>query len=145
MGIAVLSGVIASLDSASVPAYTGPKWESHTPGTVTPALGGSDDDDLPSRFIACVSREESAKRLRGLFFSLGGLGPSVEVFVGNNVQAVQQSDVVLLWCVQSPVIRVSCTEDILSAASRSWPMRSSASPASRKLSKANSSSVFLLV
>lgn len=98
MGIAVLSGVIASLDSASVPAYTGPKWESHTPGTVTPALGGSDDDDLPSRFIACVSREESAKRLRGLFFSLGGLGPSVEVFVGNNVQAVQQADVVLLCC-----------------------------------------------
>ena len=98
MGIAVLSGVIASLDSASDPTFPGPKWESHTPGTVTPALQVS-DDSLPSRFLACVSREESAKRLRGLFFSLGGRGPSVEVCVSSNVQAVQQADVVLLWCV----------------------------------------------
>ncbi|GJE86931.1 pyrroline-5-carboxylate reductase [Phanerochaete sordida] len=97
MGVAVLSGVIASLDSASDPTYPGPKWESHTPGTVTPALAVA-DDALPSRFLACVSREESAKRLRGLFFSLGGQGPSVEVCVANNVQAVQQSDVVLLCC-----------------------------------------------
>lgn len=105
MGIAVLSGVLASLDSASDPTYPGPKWESHTPGTVTPALPVS-DVSLPSRFIACVSQEESAKRLRGLFFSLGGLGPSVEVCVGTNVQAVQQSDVVLLWSVILMLVRV---------------------------------------
>jgi len=97
MGVAVLSGVLASLDSASGPTYPGPKWESHTPGTLTPALAAS-DPTLPSRFIACVSREESAKRLRGLFFSLGGLGSSVEVCVANNVPAVQQSDIVLLCC-----------------------------------------------
>ena len=96
MGVAVLSGVIASLESVHDPAYRTPKWESHTPGTVTPTLISS-DDSLPSRFIACVSREESAKRLRSLFFGLGGLGPGVEVCVASNVQAVQQSDVVLLW------------------------------------------------
>lgn len=96
MGIAVLSGVIASLESGHGPVHPAPKWESHTPGTVTPALTQF-DESLPSRFIACVSREESAKRLRGLFFSLGGLGPSVEVSVAQNVQAVQQSNVVLLW------------------------------------------------
>ena len=98
MGVAVLSGVIASLESIHDPLHPAPKWESHTSGTVTPALPTS-DESLPSRFIACVSREESAKRLRGLFFGLGGLGPSVEVCVSANVQAVQKSDVVLLWYV----------------------------------------------
>ena len=98
MGVAVLSGVIASLDASREPQYAAPKWESHTPGTVTPALQHSDVDiTLPSKFIACVSREESAKRLRSLFFSLGGLGPSVEVCVASNVSAVEKADVVLLW------------------------------------------------
>lgn len=96
MGVAVLSGVIASLGSENDPQHPAPKWDSHTSGTVTPASPHS-DISLPSRFIACVSREESAKRLRGLFFSLGGLGPSVELCVASNVQAVQQSNVVLLW------------------------------------------------
>jgi pyrroline-5-carboxylate reductase len=96
MGVAVLSGVIASLGALRDPINPAPKWESHTPGTVTPALPSS-DDSLPSRFLACVSRQESGKRLRGLFFGLGGLGPSVEVCVASNVQAVTQSDVVLLW------------------------------------------------
>ena len=94
MGIAVLSGVLASLD-AKTSFVPQPKWESHTSGTVTPQI--LEDESLPSRFIACVSREESAKRLRSLFFSLGGLGPSVEVCVASNVQAVQEADIVLLW------------------------------------------------
>ncbi|PSR74112.1 hypothetical protein PHLCEN_2v10068 [Hermanssonia centrifuga] len=98
MGIAVLSGVIASLDSKVDPQYPpAAKWESHTPGTVTPVIPQTDESQ-PSRFIACVSREESAKRLRGIFFNLGGLGPSVDVLVAENVKAVQQSDVILLCC-----------------------------------------------
>lgn len=96
MGIAVLSGVIASLEPKQDPHYPPQKWESHTPGTATPKLSTADESQ-PSRFIACVSREESAKRLRGLFFGLGGLGPSVEVRVADNVRAVQESDIVLLW------------------------------------------------
>lgn len=96
MGVAVLSGVITSLGAENDSQDPAPKWESHTSGTVTPVLPHS-HVSLPSRFLACVSREESAKRLRGLFFSLGGLGSSVEVCVASNVQAVQQSDVVLLW------------------------------------------------
>lgn len=93
MGVAVLSGVIASLGSKP----EAPKWESHTSGTVTPAVS-TEDETQPSRFIACVSREESAKRLKTVFFHLGGLGASVEVCVAQNVQAVQQADVVLLCC-----------------------------------------------
>jgi len=100
MGIAITSGVLASLDSQSSlhrlgPGY--PKWESHTPGTSTPTNVTESDPTLPSRFIACVNREESAKRLRGEFRSLVG-GEAIEVTVGQNIAAVQQSDVVLLCC-----------------------------------------------
>jgi pyrroline-5-carboxylate reductase len=103
MGIAITSGVLASLHSRS-PLLHGlnsdrPKWESHTPGTSTPAVaenGNGDEPRLPSRFIACVQREESARRLREKFSAVLG-GDAVEVTVGENVSAVQQSDVVLLW------------------------------------------------
>lgn len=97
MGVAVLSGVLASLESSTANGHhQGAKWESHTPGTVTPTIPAWDESQ-PSKFIACVSREESAIRLKGLFFSLGGLGPSVEVRVSENVRAVEEAQVVLLW------------------------------------------------
>ena len=98
MGIAITSGVLASLHSQN-PLHGGGqlKWESHTPGTSTPTLAADDDDPtLPSRFIACVQREESATRLRETFRAVPG-GDAIQVTVGENVSAVQQSDVVLLW------------------------------------------------
>ncbi|PPR04958.1 hypothetical protein CVT24_010416 [Panaeolus cyanescens] len=98
MGIAVLSGVIDSLDTISKLQNGFPeKWESHTPGTLTP-VGHSDDASIPSRFIACVSREESARKLRHIFSGLGALGSTVEVLAGKNLEAVQTADVVLLCC-----------------------------------------------
>lgn len=108
MGIAILSGMVASLQSSS----TGdkiPKWESHTPGTLTP-VGPPDGSSVPTRFIACVSREESAKKLRTIFGALGGLGGTVEVVASNNLQAVQQADVVLLWCVHLCHFPSTCTK-----------------------------------
>jgi pyrroline-5-carboxylate reductase len=99
MGVAILSGVVASLDSKSNSTNGLPKWESHTPGTLTPT--GPPNTPVPSRFIACVSREESAAKLRTLFADIKGLGGSVEVVASQNLQAVQQADVVLLWCVVS--------------------------------------------
>jgi len=99
MGVAVTAGVLASLDSRS-PLHglsSGqPKWESHTPGTSTPTNLVDDEPTLPSHFIACVKREESASRLREKFRAVVG-GEAVEVTVGENASAVQQSDVVLLW------------------------------------------------
>ncbi|KAI0665313.1 hypothetical protein C8Q70DRAFT_1049360 [Cubamyces menziesii] len=98
MGIAILSGVLASLESkasgSAIPHH--PKWESHTPGTVTPQT--LDDESLPSRFIACVSREESAKKLSAAFFVSGTLGRSVEIVCRGNVNAVRESNVVILCC-----------------------------------------------
>ncbi|THU86439.1 pyrroline-5-carboxylate reductase [Dendrothele bispora CBS 962.96] len=97
MGIAVLSGVIDSLDVGSRITSNGrEKWESHTPGTVTPT--DSSDASLPNRFLACVSREESARKLRSVFENLGSLGQTVEVYAGQNVHAAKQADVVLLCC-----------------------------------------------
>lgn len=94
MGIAILSGVIDSLDAISAKVSNGaPKWESHTPGTLTPVP----DASVPSRFLACVSREESAQKLRKIFSSLGGLGSTVEVLASKNLEAVQAADVVILW------------------------------------------------
>lgn len=95
MGVAILSGVLASLDPHSSSAQA--KWDSHTPGTQTPAEMSKDDPSLPSRFLACVSREESAAKLRVVFATTGSLVPAVEVLVAENVRAVQESDIVLLW------------------------------------------------
>jgi hypothetical protein len=99
MGVAITAGVLASLDSRSL--LNGlssgqPKWESHTPGTSTPTNLADDEPTLPSRFIACVKRKESASRLREKFRAVVG-GDAVEVTVGENASAVQQSDVILLW------------------------------------------------
>lgn len=101
MGVAILSGVLASLDaragiSQAYPHGVHSKWESHTPGTRTPANEPA-DPALPTRFLACVSREETARALRGTFAALGGLGSSVEVIAGANSDAIRQADVVLLW------------------------------------------------
>ncbi|KAF8212372.1 pyrroline-5-carboxylate reductase [Mycena galopus ATCC 62051] len=94
MGIAVLSGVIESLEPTQT--IHAPKWESHTPGTLTPT--GPPDASVPTRFIACVSREDSAARLGTIFAALGPLGAAVDVHAGQNLAAVQAADVVLLCC-----------------------------------------------
>ena len=96
MGIAVLSGVIESIKSAASiqKPHGAPKWESHTPGTVTPT---GPPDNIPSRFLACVSREETANKLRASLGPLCPLGMSFEVFSSQNVKAVQQADIILLW------------------------------------------------
>ena len=103
MGVAILSGVILSLESLNQ--HGGfisnghQKWESHTPGTSTPI--GAPDATLPDRFLACVNREQTVKRVTQTFHALGGRGTSVEVSMGKNVSAVQASDVILLWYVHN--------------------------------------------
>jgi pyrroline-5-carboxylate reductase len=92
MGVAIVSGVLASLESIS---RSFPKWESHTPGTVTPV--GPPDATTPTRFLACVKREETAHCLVQTFKGPYADGRTVEITTGANVQAVQQADVVLLW------------------------------------------------
>ncbi|KAH7914964.1 putative delta 1-pyrroline-5-carboxylate reductase [Hygrophoropsis aurantiaca] len=96
MGIAILSGVIQSLQSKSI-FQAIPKWESHTPGTSTPTID-TPDPSLPSQFITSVTRQESALKLQQIFGNLGGLGASVHIVVGDNLVVAQQADVVILCC-----------------------------------------------
>lgn len=100
MGVAILSGVLASMDAKDsfVPQV---KWESHTSGTVTPQ--SLEDESLPSRFLACVAREETGRRLNTTFLGVGGRRRTVEVIVGRNVEAVREASVVLLWSVSCPL------------------------------------------
>jgi pyrroline-5-carboxylate reductase len=95
MGVAILSGVLSSLDSNSSSPI--PKWESHTSGTVTPVAFVEEDPALPARFLACVSREVSARQLKPAFTEISPLGAAVEVCVAKNVQAVERSGVIILW------------------------------------------------
>ncbi|OBZ75041.1 Pyrroline-5-carboxylate reductase [Grifola frondosa] len=96
MGVAILSGVLASLDGKAAFAAPQAKWESHTPGTTTPHT--LEDESLPSRFIACVSREESSKKLSTAFVTAGTLGRSVEIVAERNVEAAREANVVILCC-----------------------------------------------
>jgi pyrroline-5-carboxylate reductase len=97
MGIAITSGIIESLDAAKRSLSNGfPKWEVHTPGTLTPTTS-TPDPTVPSRFIACVSRESTAERLVKVFANLDELGSKVQVLASRNVEAARQADVVLLW------------------------------------------------
>ncbi|KAG8881007.1 delta 1-pyrroline-5-carboxylate reductase [Tulasnella sp. 331] len=100
MGIAIISGVTASLETRAKHPHliddTSP-----ASGTSTPSPGstqGAPDAALPSRFIACVSRHETAKKLKRTFQELGSIGQNVEVLVSENLQAVKESDVILLCC-----------------------------------------------
>ncbi len=95
MGIAILSGTIASLEPQALfhPLHSA-KWESHTPGTSTPTSASS--KATPTHFIACVSRAQSVTNLLSTFNALGPRGETVEVVAGANVQSVQRADVVLL-------------------------------------------------
>ncbi|KAE9400730.1 hypothetical protein BT96DRAFT_992646 [Gymnopus androsaceus JB14] len=69
--VVALSDIVDSLDIPSrLSNGNREKWESHTPGTLTPT-GSPDDKTVPSRFIACVKREESTVKLKGIFASMG--------------------------------------------------------------------------
>ncbi|TFK54953.1 putative delta 1-pyrroline-5-carboxylate reductase [Heliocybe sulcata] len=115
MGIAILSGVVDSLEarnSSTRPPH--PKWELHTPGTLTP-VDSSEDASLPSRFIACVTRSESARKLKGVFSALGPIGEKVEVVTGQNLESVRQADVVILSCKPQQAHSILSVQDMQDA------------------------------
>jgi pyrroline-5-carboxylate reductase len=91
MGVAILSGVLASFEAESNP-HSSPKWEYPDSDTVITPIGPP-MEAIPSKFIACVSRAESAINLDQLFRGQR----NVEVVAGANVSAIKRADVVLLW------------------------------------------------
>src|SRR5258706_4449850 len=95
MGIAITSGVIASLGSAQTPS---PSDEAPAPpGCAISDVPSNLDSSIPSRFLVTCTRDSTAHKLRNLFQDLGHLGQSVEIIQNGNVEAVKRADVVLLW------------------------------------------------
>ncbi|KAG8709437.1 delta 1-pyrroline-5-carboxylate reductase [Ceratobasidium sp. 395] len=118
MGVAILSGIVASLEHRAQQGLVGPstptlaaaQLPNTSNGTSTPNLPGAmtpninidelPDASIPSRFLACVNRAETAKRLRTTLKTTMGpiAAEQVEILWGENLRAVQESDVVLLCC-----------------------------------------------
>lgn len=90
MGIAILSGILSSLHEISLPKSP---FSPLTSGTSTPAE--ELPERLPSKFIACVRRPESAKRIKK---ELVDYTKSVKIVQNDNVAACQEADVILLGC-----------------------------------------------
>ena len=89
MGIAILSGILTSLTELQ-----GPKpLQTPSSGVSTPRE--EVPSRLPSRFIACVRRPESAKKVKSALWEHSSV---VKVVQNSNVDAVQQAEVVILAC-----------------------------------------------
>jgi pyrroline-5-carboxylate reductase len=87
MGVAIVSGI---LDSISHPG-TGPTLpRSSSSGTSTPLQISAITHRMPSKFIACIKRDESARNLRHIF------DHSVEVLCRENVRGAKSADLILL-------------------------------------------------
>ncbi|KAG7290412.1 Pyrroline-5-carboxylate reductase [Staphylotrichum longicolle] len=87
MGISILSGILASLDEM--------QGKPANSGTSTPLYETAVTTRLPSRFIACVRRPESVKKLKATFAAHLG---AVSIAQNANVPSVQKSDIILLAC-----------------------------------------------
>ena len=86
MGIAILSGILASLSQSHGDGLS--QNGSLAPSEQIPPV-------LPSHFIACVRRPESAKRVRS---ALADYSSQVTVEENKNLWATQEAAVVLLCC-----------------------------------------------
>lgn len=101
MGVAIISGMLASLEARPTNGTLTKPTQSKS-GTSTPLpsyMLYASDETLPSRFIATVRRTDSAKRLKKLFsMEFADRGSDIiEVTSGENVAAAKECDVLLLW------------------------------------------------
>jgi pyrroline-5-carboxylate reductase len=99
MGIAIISGMLASLEARPANGTAVPTPSKSGTSTPLPSyMLYAPDAALPSRFIACVRRPESSKKLRRLFTTdFADKAENIEIVNGENVAAAKKCDVVLLW------------------------------------------------
>ncbi|WWC91128.1 pyrroline-5-carboxylate reductase [Kwoniella dendrophila CBS 6074] len=104
MGVAILSGVLSSLEvrlSAPLSGKQRDTDELDAPSGISTPTGNqfldAPEESLPSKFITTVGREETGRKLKKTFESLGRFGSDVIVRAGQgNVQTVKESDVILV-------------------------------------------------
>lgn len=106
MGVAILSGVLKSLEARLSLPLNGagePNGQEPPSGISTPTAShflNAPEDTLPSKFTATVGREETVRKLRKVFREMGRLGEAVEVKGGGpgvNASTAAQADVILVW------------------------------------------------
>ncbi|KAF3915335.1 hypothetical protein AA313_de0204866 [Arthrobotrys entomopaga] len=107
MGIAILSGILAALsqDSKTAPPSPFPS----TPSTPV---------HLPTAFIACVKRRESASRLAKIFpqSTLSpSTSPAVSIISADNIRGAQLSDIVILGCKPQIVAEILSVDGVRDA------------------------------
>ena len=94
LGIAILSGILSSLSESSLSHAPSPVYPDS--GTATPTTDGPlSPQRIPSDFIACVRRPESAKRIKR---AVEAYRPNVTVLQNENLKGTQSADVVILGC-----------------------------------------------
>ncbi|KAL0931662.1 pyrroline-5-carboxylate reductase [Colletotrichum truncatum] len=91
MGIAILNGILSSLQEMSAPK---PLQTLAGSGHSTP-LEDEIPRRLPSRFIACVRRPESAKKVKKALWEHSSV---LKVVQNDNIASVLKSEVILLAC-----------------------------------------------
>ncbi|KAI9830100.1 MAG: delta 1-pyrroline-5-carboxylate reductase [Phylliscum demangeonii] len=112
MGIAILSGILSSL--AELKTSSSSFLALHNPG---PSVSGTSTPaeelptHLPTRFIACVRRHESAKRVRA---ALSAYASSLKIVQNDNRGGVEAGDVIILCC--KPQMVSTVLGDVLSPA-----------------------------
>lgn len=105
MGVAILSGVLKSLEARlSLPLNGEGSANGREPpsGISTPTASqflNAPEDTLPSNFAVTVGREETVRKLRKIFKEMGRLGEAVDVRGGQgvNVKTATEADVILVW------------------------------------------------
>lgn len=93
LGIAILSGILNSHSSINASDSSPP-----SSGTAAPATQRDNENlphKVPSRFIACVTRDASAKRVKT---ALSSHLSSLTILQNQNLKGAQQADVILLGC-----------------------------------------------
>lgn len=109
MGIAIISGMLASLEERPANGVGKPNRSGGASGTSTPLpsyMLYAADDSLPSKFIACVRRPDSAKKLKKLFANdFAERGENIDIRHGDNVAAARECDVLLVWFVACDLSR----------------------------------------
>ncbi|KAH0544934.1 Pyrroline-5-carboxylate reductase [Glutinoglossum americanum] len=105
MGIAILSGILSSL---STPPPTPSPSGTSTPYRATPTDLPS---RLPTRFIACVRRPESASRIKQSLTPYTATTP-ITILQDENLRGVQAADIVLLCCKPQMVNDILSDPDI---------------------------------
>lgn len=121
MGVAILSGVLSSLETRLATYPDGrntPREPASGISTPTASLFlDAPEETLPGRFIATVGREETARKLRKTMTSINPLGANVDVRAGKgaNVAAAKEADIVLI-CSKPQVAKSILAEEGMSEA-----------------------------